>query len=45
MLDRMNLARIPEKAETFYHTDTVALLTRLMKERGIPVVTNALAKE
>jgi ankyrin repeat protein len=32
-------------SSAIYHTDTVALLTRLMKERGIPVVTNALAKE
>jgi uncharacterized protein len=32
-------------SSAIYHTETVALLTRLMKERGIPVVTNALAKE
>jgi len=32
-------------SSAIYHTDTVALLTRLMQERGIPVVTNATAKE
>lgn len=32
-------------SSAIYHTDTVALLTRLMQERGIPIVTNALAKE
>jgi ankyrin repeat protein len=32
-------------SSSIYHTDTVALLTRLMKARGIPVVTNATAKE
>ncbi len=28
-------------SSAIYHTDTVALLTRLMKERGIPVISNA----
>jgi ankyrin repeat protein len=28
-------------SSAIYHTDTVALLTRLMKDRGIPVVSNA----
>jgi hypothetical protein len=28
-------------SSAIYHTDTVALLTRLMKERGIPVVSNS----
>jgi ankyrin repeat protein len=32
-------------SSSIYHTDTVALLTRLMQARGIPVVTNATAKE
>ena len=32
-------------SSSIYHTETVALLARLMQERGIPVVTNALAKE
>jgi uncharacterized protein len=32
-------------SSSIYHTDTVALLTRLMRARGIPVVTNATAKE
>lgn len=32
-------------ASAIYHADTVALLTRLMNERGIPVVTNALAAQ
>jgi ankyrin repeat protein len=32
-------------SSAIYHTDTVSLLSRLMQERGIPVVTNALAKE
>jgi uncharacterized protein len=32
-------------SSAIYHTDTVALLSRLMQQRGIPVVTNALAKE
>lgn len=32
-------------ASAIYHADTVALLTRLMNQRGIPVVTNALAAQ
>jgi hypothetical protein len=32
-------------ASAIYHADTVALLARLMKERGIPVVTNAMAAQ
>jgi ankyrin repeat protein len=32
-------------SSSIYHTETVALLARLMQERGIPVVKNALAKE
>ncbi|PWT98942.1 MAG: hypothetical protein C5B51_28170, partial [Terriglobia bacterium] len=32
-------------ASAIYHADTVALLTRLMEERGIPVVRNASAKQ
>jgi ankyrin repeat protein len=32
-------------SSSIYHTDTVALLTRLMQARGIPVLTNATAKE
>ena len=32
-------------ASAIYHADTVALLTRLMNERGLPVVTNALAAQ
>jgi hypothetical protein len=32
-------------SSSIYHTDTVGLLTRLMRARGIPVVTNATAKE
>jgi ankyrin repeat protein len=28
-------------SSAIYHTDTVALMTRLMQERGIPVVSNA----
>jgi ankyrin repeat protein len=28
-------------SSAIYHTDTVALLTRLMKERGIPVISNS----
>jgi uncharacterized protein len=32
-------------SSSIYHTETVALLTRLMQARGIPVVTNATAKE
>jgi len=32
-------------ASAIYHADTVALLSRLMKDRGIPVVTNALAAQ
>ena len=32
-------------ASAIYHTDTVALLARLMKDRGIPVVTNAAAAQ
>jgi len=27
-------------SSAIYHDDTVALMTRLMKERGIPVVSN-----
>jgi hypothetical protein len=32
-------------SSAIYHADTVALLTRLMKERGIAVVTNVLAAQ
>jgi uncharacterized protein len=32
-------------ASAIYHADTVALLSRLMKDRGIPVVTNAMAAQ
>ncbi len=32
-------------SSAIYHTDTVTLLARLMTERGLPVVTNALAKK
>jgi len=32
-------------ASAIYHKDTVALLTRLMNERSIPVVTNAMAAQ
>lgn len=32
-------------ASAIYHADTVTLLTRLMNERGIPVVTNAMAAQ
>src|SRR5690242_9890095 len=32
-------------ASAIYHADTVALLGRLMKDRGIPVVTNAMAAQ
>jgi ankyrin repeat protein len=32
-------------ASAIYHKDTVALLTRLMQERAIPVVTNAMAAQ
>jgi ankyrin repeat protein len=32
-------------ASAIYHADTVALLSRLMKDRNIPVVTNALAAQ
>jgi ankyrin repeat protein len=32
-------------SSSIYHTETVALLTRLMEEKGIPVVYNATAKE
>ncbi|MBV9508616.1 MAG: ankyrin repeat domain-containing protein [Acidobacteriia bacterium] len=32
-------------SSSIYHTETVALLRRLMQERSIPVVTNAMAKE
>ncbi len=32
-------------ASAIYHADTVALLARIMKERGIPVVTNAMAAQ
>jgi ankyrin repeat protein len=28
-------------SSAIYHTDTVALMTRLMKERGIPIVSNS----
>ena len=30
-------------SSAIYHADTVALLTRMMKERGIAVVTDVLA--
>ena len=32
-------------ASAIYHAETVALLTKLMEDRGIPVVRNALAKK
>jgi ankyrin repeat protein len=32
-------------ASAIYHAETVALLTRLMNDRGIPVVTNAMAAQ
>lgn len=32
-------------ASAIYHADTVGLLSRLMKDRGIPVVTNAMAAQ
>ena len=32
-------------SSAIYHTETVTLLTRLMQARGIPIITNALAKE
>ena len=32
-------------ASAIYHAETVALLSRLMKDRGIPIVTNAMAAQ